>query len=62
MTYPTRPETERLLRQAGFSSRQAKKLLSGGWRLVVGTEAAANDELIEILEQATKKLKRKHIE
>jgi len=47
---PDRPTIEQALRSAGLSSRQAKKLLSGGWRLVVGAEAAEEDELLEAIE------------
>jgi hypothetical protein len=42
---PDRPEIERLLRQAGLSHRQARKLLSVGWRGVVGEQQAEHDEL-----------------
>ena len=56
MAHPDRPTTEKLLRKAGFSSRQAKRLLSGGWKLVVGEEQAANDEMIELVDQIREKL------
>jgi hypothetical protein len=47
---PDRPTIEKALRAAGLSSRQAKKLLSGGWRLIVGEEAEAEAELLDRLE------------
>ena len=56
MERPSRPETEKILRKAGFSSRQAKRLLSGGWACCVGEEAAKKDELLELLEQVKENL------
>lgn len=53
---PSRPEIERALRAAGLSSRQAKRLLSGGWRLVVGAEAEEEAELLDRLDEVQKRL------
>lgn len=53
---PSRLEIEQALRAAGLSSRQAKKLLAGGWRLVVGDENAEEAELIEHLDEMQKRL------
>ena len=57
MATPTKLEIERALKAAGLSCRAAKKLLSGGWRLVVGDEAAMQAELEEKLDQLSERLK-----
>ena len=53
---PDRKIVERALRDIGLSSRQAKKLLSSNWRLIVGEEEAQNDEALELLERLQEKL------
>lgn len=45
MSEPSRPEIEKVLREAGLSVRQAKRLLSEGWRGVVGEREAEAAEL-----------------
>ncbi len=55
---PTRPEIERVLREAGLSHRQARKLLSVGWRGVVGERQAESDELKQRLSELEQKLRR----
>lgn len=45
---PDRPAIEKALRDAGLSARQAKKILSGGWRLVAGDEAELLAEIDDL--------------
>ena len=53
---PDRPAIERALRQAGLSSRQSKRLLSGGWRLVVGDDGEEEAEIVDAIESIQKRL------
>jgi hypothetical protein len=47
---PDRPTIERVLREAGLSSRQAKKLLSGGWKLLRGDNAEEEEAIADALD------------
>lgn len=52
-----RPHIEKTLRNAGLSCRQAKKLLSGGWKEVVGDEQARQEEEMAKLREEKEQLK-----
>ena len=57
VTEVTRPDIEAVLRQAGLSHRQARKLLAIGWKGVVGERQAENDELKERIAQLEQTLR-----
>ncbi|MBI3776770.1 MAG: hypothetical protein HY273_14710 [Gammaproteobacteria bacterium] len=45
---PDRPAVEKALRECGLSARQAKKLLSGGWKLLSSEEEQLLAELDDL--------------
>ena len=53
----SRPEIERLLRAAGLSHRQARKLMAVGWAGVVGEQQAEQDELRQRLAELEERLR-----
>ena len=52
----TRPEIETVLRQAGLSHRQARKLLAVGWKGCVGERQAEDEELRQRIAELEEKL------
>jgi hypothetical protein len=58
-TLPDRPAVEKALRECGLSSRQAKKLLSGGWRLIVDENEALLAELDDLKSRFSELLSQK---
>jgi len=51
---PNRPEIAKALRKAGLSSRQVKRLLYGGWKLVVSEEQLLLENIEDRLESLNK--------
>ena len=49
---------ERALRGAGLSARQAKRVLSGGWRALGADATADPDEVVDMLEDLARQLRR----
>lgn len=47
---PDKRSAEKALRDIGFSSRQAKRMVAVAWPSIVGEEQAALDEVAEQLE------------
>jgi hypothetical protein len=55
---PDKRAAERALRGAGLSARQAKRVLSGGWRALGADAAADPDDMVDMLEDLARQLRR----
>ncbi len=53
---PDKRAVEKALRECGLSSRQARKVIAGGWKLLLDENDALIDELGELKERFDKLL------